>query len=172
VPLPDDAGDCPALPLAGEARTLLGHAFEGFEREARRGGLQVVKPFALRASEQACRVAGVLSAFEDRGVVSAEAMRGALALVAYSLKTWQTIVDEGAADQRGAVALRLYEWLTTRPGWCEPLASIVNGGPVCVRTKDKRDAALAVLDAAGLVNIESGKALALLAGPAAEGTGQ
>ncbi len=170
--LPDDAGDCPALPLADEARTLLGHAFEGFEREARRGGLQVVKPFALRASEQACRVAGVLSAFEGRDEVSAEAMRGALALVAYSLKTWQTIVDEGAADQRGAVALRLYEWLTIRPGWCEPLASIVNGGPACVRTKDKRDAALSVLESAGLVYIEGGKALALLAGPAIEGAGQ
>ena len=50
----------------------------------------MVKPFALRASEQACRVAGVLSAFEGRDEVSAEAMRGALALVAYSLKTWQT----------------------------------------------------------------------------------
>lgn len=168
VPLPDDAGDCPALPLAGEARTLLGHAFEGFEREGRRGGLQVVKPFALRASEQACRVAGVLSAFDSRDEISAEVMRGALALVAYSLKTWQSIVDEGAADQRGAVALRLYEWLTTRPGWCEPLASIVNCGPSCVRTKDKRDAALSVLESAGLVSVESGKALALLTGPAAE----
>ena len=169
VPLPDDAGDCPVLPLAAEARALLGRAFEGFEREARRGGLQVVKPFALRASEQACRVAGVLSAFEGRAEVSTEAMRGALALVAYSLKTWQSIVDEGAADQLGAVALRLYEWLTTRPDWCEPLASIVNGGPACVRSKDKRDAALSVLESAGLVSVEGGKALALLAGPTTEG---
>ncbi len=172
VPLPDDAGDCPALPLAGEARTLLGHAFEGFEREGRRGGLQVVKPFALRASEQACRVAGVLSAFDSRDEISAEVMRGALALVAYSLKTWLAIIDEGAADPRGAAGLRLYEWLTARPGWCEPLASIVNGGPSCVRTKDKRDAALLVLESAGLVSVENGKALALLAGPATEGAEQ
>ena len=131
--------------------------------------MQVVKPFALRASEQACRVAGVLSAFDGSGAVSAEAMRGALALVAYSLKTWHAIVDEGAADQRGAFALRLYVWLTSRPGWCESLASIVNGGPACVRTKDKRDAALSELEAAGLVSVADGKALALLGVAANEG---
>jgi Protein of unknown function (DUF3987) len=166
-PLPDDAGDCPTLPLTEEARELLGNAFERFERDARHGGLQMVKPFALRASEQACRIAGVLSAFAGDATVNAEAMRGALALVAYSLKTWHSIVDEGAADQRGTFALRLYEWLTARPGWCESLAVIVNGGPACVRTKDKRDAALSALEAAGLVSVTDGKALALIGGAAA-----
>lgn len=161
-PLPDDAGDSPTLPLSEEARTLLGQYFERFEREARRGDLRVVKPFALRASEQACRVAGVLTAFDGRSIVSIETMRGALALVAYSLKTWQTIEDDGAADQRGAHALRLYEWLTTRPDWSESLAVIVNGGPACVRSKDKRDAALTVLESAGLVSVADGKAVALL----------
>ena len=164
--LPDDAGDCPTLALTDDARDLLGHAFERFERDARQGGLQVVKPFALRASEQACRVAGVLSAFDGSETITAEAMRGALALVAYSLKTWHAIIDEGAADQRGAVALRLYEWLTERPDWCESLAVIVNGGPPCVRSKDKRDAALSVLEAAGLVYVADGKALALIGGAA------
>ena len=164
--LPDDAGDCPTLPLADDARELLGKAFERFERDARQGGLQVVKPFALRASEQACRVAGVLSAFAGQHTIAADTMRGALALVAYSLKTWHAIIDEGAADQRGAFALRLYEWLTERPGWCESLAVIVNGGPACVRTKDKRDAALSVLEAAGLVYVADGKALALIGGAA------
>ncbi|MDL2339491.1 MAG: DUF3987 domain-containing protein, partial [Pseudomonadota bacterium] len=166
--LPDDAGDCPVLPLADDARALLSVAFERFERDARRGELQVVKPFALRASEQACRIAGVLSAFDGASSVSAESMRGALALVAYSLKTWQAIVDEGAADQRGVIALRLYEWLTTRPGWCEPLAVIVNKGPACVRTRDRRDAALSELEEAGLVQVLDGKAQALI-GPAIDG---
>ena len=161
-PLPDDAGDCPLLSLTDEARTLLGSAFEGFEVEARKGGLQAVKPFALRASEQACRVAGVLSAFAGDSAVSAEAMRGALALVAYSLKAWRAVVDEGAADQRGAHALRLYEWLTTQPGWCESLAVIVNKGPACVRSKDRRDAALSELEVAGLVTVIDGKAQALV----------
>jgi hypothetical protein len=162
VPLPDDASDAPVLPLADEARTMLGTAFEGFEREARGGSLRGVKPFALRASEQACRVAGVLAAFAGEAQVSTAHMRGALALVAYSVKTWQAIIEEGAADQRGADALRLYEYLTTRPDWCEALAVIVNGGPACVRSKAKRDAALSVLEAAGLVSVAEGRAVALL----------
>lgn len=162
-PLPDDAGDSPVLALSDGARDRLSAAFEGFEREARRGQLRGIKPFGLRAAEQACRVAGVLSAFAGEHVVSEATMRGALALVAYSLQTWRAIVEEGAADQRGAAALRLYEWLTTRPGWCESLANIVNGGPSCVRTKDKRGAALQVLEAAGLVSVSEGRALALLA---------
>lgn len=91
-------------------------------------------------------------------------MRGALALVAYSLQTWRAFIDEGAADQRGADALRLFEWLTTRPGWRESLATIVNRGPACVRTKDKRDAALSELRAAGLVSVADAQAFVLLDG--------
>jgi hypothetical protein len=162
VALPDDAGDCNAIPLADDARALLGQAFERFERAGKRGSLQVVKPFALRATEQACRIAGVLSAFDGCDVVTAEAARGALALVAYSLETWRAIIDEGAADQSGATALRLYDWLTARPGWRESLAVIVNGGPACVRSKDKRDAALALLQDAGLVEVIAGRAEALM----------
>jgi hypothetical protein len=167
IALPDDAGDCLAIPLADDARELLGRAFERFEQAGRRGALQVVKPFALRSSEQACRVAGVLSAFEGRDVVTIEAMRGALALVSYSLETWKAIIDEGAADQGGASALRLYEWLTSRADWRESLAVIVNGGPACVRSKDKRDAALALLQDAALVEVIEGRALALM--PDAQG---
>jgi hypothetical protein len=160
-PLPDDAGDCPVIPLSVEARELLGQAFERFEIDARRGTLQMVKPYALRASEQACRIAGVLSAFGVEHSVSADTMRGALALVAYSLKTWHAIIDEGAADQRGVIALRLYEWLIERPEWCERLSVIVNAGPSCVRSKDKRDAALSALEAAGLARVADGKAQAI-----------
>ena len=168
-PLPDDAGDCPVLTLTDDARARLGKAFEQFEREARQGSLQAIKPFALRASEQACRVAGVLTAFEGSGSISGEVMHGALALVAYSLKTWHAIIDEGPGDQRGAFALRLYEWLTLRPDWSESLAVIVNAGPACVRSKDKRDAALSALEAFGLVSVADGRAQALLGAAAIEG---
>ncbi len=160
VPLGDDAGEAPVLKLSDEARVILSGAFEQFEQQARRGGLRSVKAFALRASEQACRIAGVLAAFGGNHAVSADDMRGALALVAYSLKTWQAIIDGGAADQGGAAALRLYEYLLQRPSWCESLALIVNGGPGCLRSKDKRDAALAMLESVGLVLQTGGKAIA------------
>ena len=163
LPLPEDANDSPTLPLSGEAHSVLSAAFERFELEGRRGNLQVVKPFALRASEQACRVGGVLTAFEGKSEVSAETMRGALALVAYSLKTWRAIIDEGVVDQSYANAIRLYEYLTSRPDWRESLSVIVNKGPSCVRTKERRDEALLALEAAGLVRVANGQAVALLA---------
>ncbi len=160
-PLPDDATGCMPLPLSSAARSMLGQAFEAFEREARLGAMRGIKPFALRASEQACRVSGVLTAFAGRHEVTVETMHGALALVAYSLKTWQSLIEDNAADPAARDALRLYSWLTTRPDWSEKLAVIVNGGPT--RSKDKRDAALSVLKAAGLVAVSDGVACALIA---------
>jgi len=166
VPLPEDADLCPAIPMKDEARALLCRAFERFEVDGRRGSLRPIKPFALRGPEQACRVAGVLAAFAGRDAIDVETMRGALALVAYSLETWRAVIDEGAADQGSVHALRLYEWLTARPGWREKLAMIVNGGPSCLRSKDKRDAALELLIEHGLAERAGAYALAL---PATEG---
>lgn len=160
-PLPDDATDCPVIPLEDDARALLGRAFERFEVQGRRGELRIIKPFALRAIEQACRVAGVLSAFAGHQSIDAPAARRALALVAYSLETWRAIIDEGAADPGAAHALRLYEWLSARPGWRERLASIVRDGPASVRTKDRRDAALSLLIDTGLAVVSDGEAMAL-----------
>jgi Protein of unknown function (DUF3987) len=162
--LPDEAGDCPVIDLSPDARKLLGESFERFERDGRRGALRTVKPFALRASEQACRVAGVLAAFSKQSAIDAETMAGALALVSYSVDTWHSIIDGGAADQGGPHAMRLYEWLTGRPDWSEDLARIVNAGPACVRTKDKRDAAIQILEGAGLVKVVHARATALIPG--------
>jgi hypothetical protein len=166
-PLPDDASECPVIGLDDEARALLGRAFEGFERSARRGELRCIRPWGLRAGEQACRVAGVMAAFGGKPTVNGQGMRDALALVAYSLDTWRAVVDEGAADQSVAHALRLYEWLTTRTNWCERLATIVKDGPAVTRTKDKRDAALALLAEHELVSVSDGMAQALTAPVAA-----
>ena len=160
--LGDDADSCQIIRLTDDARDLLGRAFERFEHEARRGDLRMVKPFALRASEQACRVAGVLAAFGGEHCIGVDTMRHALAIVAYSLETWLAIVDAGEADQGGAHALRLFEWLTQRPGWRERLATIVNAGPACVRSKDKRDAALDRLQELGLAEVNEGQAYALM----------
>lgn len=164
-PLGDDADSCPAIGLADDAKAMLGRAFERFERESRRGDLRAVKPFGLRASEQACRIAGVLAAFAGKHQIDTDTMRGALALTAYSLEIWLAIVDAGEADQGGAHALRLFEWLTSRPGWREKLSIIVNAGPACVRSKDKRDAALDRLRELGLVETGDGNAYAVMPEP-------
>lgn len=160
-PLGDDADACGVITLADDARALLGRAFERFESEGRRGTLRPIKPFALRGAEQACRVAGVLAAFAGETSIGADTARCALGLVAYSLETWRTVIDEGAADQGGMHALRLFEWLTLRHGWREKLATIVNAGPAFARSKDKRDALLDRLRELGLVEVRDGCALAL-----------
>jgi len=162
MPLAEDASDCPRITLEAPARELLGKAFERFEVEGKRGSFTVIKPFALRAAEQACRIAGVLAAFERREAVNAQLMRHALALVSHALDNWRSVFDGAVASREGALALRLYEWLTTRPDWSEPLASILrNVTPADLRSKERRDAALGVLREAGLVDVTAGAAKAL-----------
>jgi hypothetical protein len=161
IPLPDDADQCPALMLDPAARKLLEQKFESFETSARRGSLRPVKPFALRAIEQACRVAGVLAGFEGASSVRREHAEGALQLVAYSLTTWRAVLERGTGDDTTRNALALYRWLTTRPGWSAALPVILGRGPSAVRTKDARDAAIGVLSAAGLAATYEGQVTAV-----------
>lgn len=162
LPLPDDTTEAQAIGLSAPARALLGKAFERFEVAARTGPLRSMKPFALRAVEQACRVAGVLAAFAGDDEVSEQHARYALALVSYGMDTWQAIIEGGAADPSAANALRLYEWLIGRPSHSERLAVIVKDGPAPTRTKDKRDSALDLLEASGLIlRIDGGSVVAL-----------
>lgn len=163
-PLPGDAGKAPLIELDKGADAIVGDHFEAMELQGRRGPMRVVKPFALRAAEQTCRVAAVLAAFDGRATVTAEDALNAVDLVLHSLNTWRAVIDEGAADAAGAHALRLYEWLTDPkhcPGWKAEGRAILRTGPACVRSKDKRDAALDLLEAAGLVSIDAGTVYAL-----------
>lgn len=153
-PLGEDATSCPVLPLADAARDLLGRAMEQFERDGRRGALRPVKPFALRATEQACRVAGVLAAFAGRNEVSEVDAQNALALVAYSIESWRGLLEDGQGDPTSANALRLFEWLLDAKHCHDgsaKLSRIINAGPACVRTRAKRDDAIDALVHARLV---------------------
>lgn len=158
-PLPDDASQCPSLLLHADARELIGQAFERFEFQGRRGQLRPIKPFALRAAEQACRIAGVLAAFEGCSTIGPSAAKNALMLVAYSLDTWTALVQEEGGDRTAANAYRLYEWLLGRPTLSERAADILRLGPT--RKKHDRDAALELLTAHRLVEIENGVVRAL-----------
>ena len=164
-PLAADCSKLPTIELQDDARLMIGQTFERMEMAARRGSLQVVKPFALRATEQACRVAGVLAAFDRRDTINADDAHNALDLVRYGIATWRAVIDEGAADPTGADALRLFEWLTDPkhcPGWRSDGRTILRAGPTRVRIRDKRDAALDMLAACGLAERgEGGKVYAL-----------
>lgn len=164
-PVAGDGSKLTSITMLPEARDAIGQTFERMEKEARRGRLQIVKPFALRATEQACRVAGVLTAFAGRQSINLDDATRAMELVRYSILTWRAVIDEGAADPTGGDAMRLYEWLTDErhcPGWTTQGKRILNGGPACVRTRERRDAALDLLESFGLAQRgEAGKVFAL-----------
>lgn len=143
--LPEDATDCPVICADGAAQSIVEAAFERFEVEGKRGTLRVVKPFALRGTEQLHRVAAVQAAFAGRHAITAEDARNALALTIYSVDTWRALIDEGAADPTAHHALRLYEWLLERAGLGADVAQLTRTGPACIRSRDRRDSAIEML---------------------------
>ena len=157
IDLPDDAGDCPTIGLSPEAREVVEQAFERFEKQAklRDGALRDVKPFALRATEQVCRISGVLAAFAGRGKVSGDDARNALSLALHSIGAWQSVMEHGAMDPSKADALRLFEWVANQPGAATSTTDILKRAtPHSLRSKDTRDGAIALLHAHRLIDRE------------------
>lgn len=162
--MPHDCDNLPALELDDEARRGMAAFFENMEREGRRGELRDVRPFALRATELACRVAGVLVAFGSREKIDAEKIdagtaRNACALVGYSLDVWRD-AKASKADPVHGWALTLYRWLVEHPEGV-PLRDIPRLGPASVRPAARRDAALERLRALNLADVTDGGAVAL-----------
>jgi hypothetical protein len=157
--VPSDCDTLPTIELDDHALRGLATFFERMEREARRGTLRDVRPFALRATELACRVAGVQAAFAGRETIDAAAARNGCDLVAHSLDAWRDAL-QGRADPVPGWALTLYRWLAERAEPV-PLRDIPRIGPAPVRPAARRDAALDRLRAAGLVDIAEGGAVAL-----------
>ncbi len=158
MPAPDDCDGLPVIELDAEATAFTAAFFETMEREARRGGLRDVRPFALRATELLCRVAGVLAAWAGESAIDANTARNAAQLVTASLDAWQSARD-GRADQATEWALSLYEWLAGRS---EPVAvrDIPRLGPATLRSAARRDEAIDRLMASGLVSIFEGAVVA------------
>lgn len=159
TPAPDDCGDLPTVELDAEAATFVAGFFGRMEIEARRGGLRDVRPWALRATELLCRVAGVLTVWAGASTIDAATARNAAQLVTASLDAWQAARD-GQANPAPAWALTLYQWLVERR---EPstIRDIPRLGPASVRSAARRNAAIERLEAAGLVAIAAGEIVAL-----------
>lgn len=151
-PLPDDCDGLPVIELDAQATARMAAFFEHMEREGRQGDLRDVQAFALRATEQACRIAGVLGCFAGADVIDEQTAACGAALAAHSLDNWQAALS-GKADPAPAWALTLYRWLVDRVGWVG-LRDISRLGPNSVRAADRRDAALDRLEALGLVEFD------------------
>ncbi|SCC95427.1 conserved hypothetical protein [Thiomonas sp. X19] len=153
-PMPDDCDGLPVIELDHQATERMAAFFESMEREGRQGALRDVQPFALRATEQACRIAGVLACFAGHDVVDERAAACGAALAAHSLDNWQSALS-GKADPTPGWALALYRWLVERVGWVA-LKDIPRIGPANLRSAERRNTAIDLLDAAGLVDFDGG----------------
>lgn len=157
--VPPDCDALPAIELDADAQRGMAAFFEGMERDGRRGDLRDVRPFALRATELACRVAGVLAAFSGGDTIDNEAARHGCALVAHSIENWQQALA-GKADPVPGWALTLYRWLAERPEGV-PMRDIPRIGPAPVRPAARRDAAVERLRTLRLLDDAEGGVVAL-----------
>ncbi len=153
-PLPSDCDKLPVIELSAQATERMATLFEHMEREGRQGALRDIQPFALRATEQACRVAGVLACFAGVDEVDDQTAACGAALAAHSLENWKSALS-GRADPAPGRALTLYRWLVERVGWVS-LRDVSRLGPNSLRTADRRNEALDRLELAGLVEFDGG----------------
>lgn len=159
LPVPDECDTLPTLELDAAATKHMAAFFEAMETEGRKGTLRDVRPFALRAAELACRVAGVLAAFSGRDGIDLHLAECGAELVAHSIDGWQEALA-GKADAVPGWALTLYRWLAER-GTPIRLKDIPRLGPASVRPAARRDAALDLLQSFGLVDVSNGETVAL-----------
>ena len=168
--LAESCGDLPVVYPNSEALALFAEFFEETERRAKtkNGDLTEVRAFASRATEQAFRLAGVLAVFAGDESIDVVTARNAICLVNYNLQNWLSILGTRGDNEHRIHALKLYRWLLKRPQLRTDTTSILHSGPRCVRSRARRDSAIAVLRHAGLVMIDGKEIQAVLVRSAAE----
>ncbi|MFZ5488880.1 MAG: DUF3987 domain-containing protein [Pseudomonadota bacterium] len=157
-PMPEECDNLPTLTLHANALKLLAEFFDRMEQEARKGDLMDVRAFALRSTELACRIAGVLTAFEGKQQVDASSANSGIRLAEHSLSNWLDALG-GKSDPVPGWAFTLYRWLVERSSVA--VRDIPRIGPASVRPANRRDRAVERLTACGLAHIEGDKLIAV-----------
>ncbi len=141
-----------------EAEQLACKFYEAMQQEAKNtdGLLVGVKPFAIRATEHAFRIAAVLSVFSGQTEIDAETMGNGISLAAYSIETWRSIFGDRDEQAARIIASTLYAWLLKQPGQQAQGSAILRLGPNSIRSKVRRDTAVAMLQQLGLVSQDKG----------------
>ncbi len=108
-----------------------------------------ISSFAAKAPEHACRLAALMTLYEDRdATVIAEAiMKNACGLVKYHLQQFKYLCVSGTNEQAVDHAQKLLDWLTNNltPGSGFATDMILQKGPVRTRNRKTMDQALAIL---------------------------
>lgn len=154
VDMGEEIADVRTIPYDSAAYALAAKFFERMEVEARTatGKLRDVKPFAVRATEQAFRIAGVLTAFEGGDCIGAERMRDGITLASYSLDTWRGIFGARLESDHARWARLLHAWMLKQAnGTATETAMLKLATPKELRQKHRRDVALGWLQRNELV---------------------
>jgi len=158
APLDDDCSGLPIIGPAPEAEKLACRFYEKMQQEAKTSGgeLVSVKPFAVRATEQAFRIAGVLSAYSCNREIDVDTMRRAILLAGYSLDNWRLAFGDREENEHRQWARLLFDWLLKQSDHQASGSAMLQIGPKAIRSKSRRDTAIALLQQVGLVDGDRG----------------
>ncbi len=147
-PFAQDCAQVPVLEPEPRTHSFINQFFERMEQAAKTcgGHLEPVKPFALRATEQLFRIAGVLSIYSGKSSIDIESIGGAAELVTYSLDTWLGIFGLRQESTVRSDAKILLGWILKQPDRMASETAILRLGPRPTRLKHRRDGALACLE--------------------------
>ena len=138
--MPEECDNLAAITLHADALKRMANFFERMEHEARKGDLSDVRAFALRGTELACRIAGVLAAFDGKSHVDSATASNGTRLAEHSLRNWLDALG-GKSDPVPGWAFTLYRWLAELRGLVA-VRDIPRIGPASVRPANRRDRAI------------------------------
>ncbi len=143
----------PRLSLSAGAREQLWRFYEVVERAQRLGGpMANVRAYASKAAEQAARIAGVLTLWNDLNApeVTSQAMIWGVALAQFHLGEAQRLIQAGLVSEETTRAEAVRVWLMNEWPYDEVTPSeVVNRGPNSLRERVKITQPLAQLVKAG-----------------------
>lgn len=137
------------------ASDLLWEYYEATEKDQKPGGeFAGIIPFASKSAEQAVRIAGVLTLFENLGTtkITAKTMGNGIKLARYYLGEAKRLVDTALVTEKASRAELLRVWLLHNWEYDEVIPSdVVKYGPNSLRDTKKAKEGLSVLEEHGWV---------------------
>lgn len=108
-----------------------------------------ISSFAAKAPEHACRIAALMTLYEDQdaAIVSEDTMEKACGIVRYHLQQFKYLCVAGTNEEAVGHAQKLLDWIKSNlaPGSSFATDIILQKGPVRTRSRKTMDQALAIL---------------------------
>jgi hypothetical protein len=155
VPMADDGRSLKPrlLKMSPDARKLLTKFADEIEGESGPGrAFSHITGAAAKSAEQACRLAGVLTLWDDLDAVeiTEQMMANGIELARYYLSEASRLSSAATISAEIAAAEKLRRWLLAHwPDADVAKVEIINRGPSCCRESGKADAACALLERHG-----------------------